>query len=215
MANSKGIIQWDGREWQKTGGKYYILRTDYKNRSGEMLHRAIWKKYKGDIPKGYVIHHKDHNPDKNSIENLECIQVSEHQRMHALERAEQSRENLEKVVRPKLYEWQQSEEGQQRLKEFGARLAEQNKQRIYKTICPECGTEYNKVKGRESGLCRKCAKRRTAKRLYEKTHIPKEHKEVICSVCGKTFIQKSNRQKYCSSECATKSRRIQYRNRRG
>lgn len=50
----------------------------YGNR--ELMHRYVWRFYKGDIPKGYDIHHKDRNKTNNKIENLEIYEKSEHAR---------------------------------------------------------------------------------------------------------------------------------------
>lgn len=45
-------------------------------------HRIIWETAYGDIPKGYDIHHKDHNRTNNSISNLEMIEHSTHRSNH-------------------------------------------------------------------------------------------------------------------------------------
>ena len=37
------------------------------------------------IPKGYHIHHKDHDLTNNDIDNLECLTAAEHRRHHAPE----------------------------------------------------------------------------------------------------------------------------------
>ncbi len=46
------------------------------------VHRKIWKKHNGDIPKGYHIHHIDGNPYNNDITNLICLPPSEHAEIH-------------------------------------------------------------------------------------------------------------------------------------
>lgn len=55
----------------------YLGRTD-GNR--ELMHRYVWKLYNGDIPKGWDIHHKNHDRTDNRIENLELYEKSEHAR---------------------------------------------------------------------------------------------------------------------------------------
>ncbi len=42
------------------------------------------------IPDGYEIHHIDHDPTNNSIENLQLVTQAEHKRIHADDRAEQA-----------------------------------------------------------------------------------------------------------------------------
>ena len=39
-----------------------------------------------EIPKGYCVHHKDHNPLNNLIDNLELMTLSEHTKLHQQER---------------------------------------------------------------------------------------------------------------------------------
>jgi len=49
------------------------------------MHRAIWEFYKGEIPEGFCIHHKDHNKSNNKISNLEALSKSDHAKLHAKE----------------------------------------------------------------------------------------------------------------------------------
>jgi hypothetical protein len=55
-----------------------------KNKEGKHTfeHIQIWKDNKGEIPKGYIIHHKDGNPKNNNIDNLECLSPKEHGKRH-------------------------------------------------------------------------------------------------------------------------------------
>ena len=46
------------------------------------IHRLQWIKYHGEIPKGYVIHHKDGNKLNWDIKNLELLSRSEHIKEH-------------------------------------------------------------------------------------------------------------------------------------
>lgn len=64
---------------------------NFSNQDGYMkynktfLHRKIWEDFHGKkVPKGYVVHHKDHNKLNNKIENLELMSRSEHQRHHVM-----------------------------------------------------------------------------------------------------------------------------------
>jgi len=67
-----------GRFWvhyppcSKKGYKYgYVLRA-----------YAVWEIYRGKIPKGYVIHHKDGNRSNDRLYNLQLMKRSEHTRLH-------------------------------------------------------------------------------------------------------------------------------------
>lgn len=62
---------------QKTG--YYVCTSGNRKR----LHIAIWEHEHGmEVPPGCVIHHLDWNKNNNVIENLVCLTVSEHERVH-------------------------------------------------------------------------------------------------------------------------------------
>ncbi len=51
---------------------------EYKGRD----HIAVWIRYKGKIPKGKLIHHKNGNKKDNRIENLECLTRKQHGKLH-------------------------------------------------------------------------------------------------------------------------------------
>lgn len=77
---------------QVSDGKGYllILKPDwYAGRKGTkyiFYHHYVMCKHLGitEIPKGFVIHHKDFDPHNNAIENLELLSNSEHMKLHAL-----------------------------------------------------------------------------------------------------------------------------------
>lgn len=48
-----------------------------------LLHRYIWEQANGPIPEGHEIHHKDHDPMNNVLENLECLTAQDHRDHHA------------------------------------------------------------------------------------------------------------------------------------
>lgn len=61
----------------KTG--YYVCTSGSRRR----LHVAIWEHEHGiEVPAGCVIHHLDWNKSNNVIENLVCLTVEEHERVH-------------------------------------------------------------------------------------------------------------------------------------
>ena len=53
-----------------------------KIRNGKTIHRMVWEYYNGEIPEGYVIHHKDENKLNNSIDNLQLLTRKEHKILH-------------------------------------------------------------------------------------------------------------------------------------
>lgn len=48
----------------------------------EYYSRWLWKKLKGEIPKGYFVHHKDKDTLNDKIENYELVKAGEHARLH-------------------------------------------------------------------------------------------------------------------------------------
>lgn len=77
-------IIYDGHVFNRNDNGYYIWHHYIGNYKGEMirLHRYIWEKYNGPIPKNHIIHHIDFNKENNSIENLQCMTHSEHDIIH-------------------------------------------------------------------------------------------------------------------------------------
>lgn len=55
----------------------------YFQHKGRRLHRAVWEHFNGDIPKGFAVHHKDHDKSNNQIENLVLKQGRDHAKYHA------------------------------------------------------------------------------------------------------------------------------------
>ena len=62
---------------QKTG--YYVCTSGSRKR----LHIAMWEaKYGREVPEGCVIHHLDWNKANNTVENLVCLTIWEHECVH-------------------------------------------------------------------------------------------------------------------------------------
>jgi len=75
------MIEFAGRkyDYDKTTG-YYKARKRYANR--DYLHRDMWRAEHGNIPHGWLVHHKNEDKDDNRIENFECMPRSEHMARH-------------------------------------------------------------------------------------------------------------------------------------
>lgn len=62
---------------------YYQITTKKEGYGGKYLHKLIWEEHYGKkVPKGYVIHHLNHNNQDNRIQNLQCVYEPLHLRHH-------------------------------------------------------------------------------------------------------------------------------------
>ena len=64
------------------GGGARYLTTYARDKQQYPIHRGCWEAHYGPVPEDRLIHHADHNPLNNAIENLECMTQSEHQIHH-------------------------------------------------------------------------------------------------------------------------------------
>lgn len=87
------------RGWQKFNGRYYYLYNGekYYSKGTKRLHRVVWEYYRGRIPKGYDVHHKDENRRNNNISNLELRKAGAHRSVH-LEAWHAKPENKKKTI---------------------------------------------------------------------------------------------------------------------
>ena len=75
-------VEYDGYIWRgypnskRRSDRVYYKKTFKKQ--PKYLHRYIWEKYNGEIPKNCHIHHKNENYNDNTIETLVCLTVKEH-----------------------------------------------------------------------------------------------------------------------------------------
>lgn len=47
------------------------------------VNRIVYQTFVGEIPKGYDVHHINHNPKDNRVENLELIEIHKHHLLHS------------------------------------------------------------------------------------------------------------------------------------
>ena len=80
VCTREGQKMYNGKKYaqdKETG--YYVCTTGERKR----LHVAIWEHEHGVcVPEGCIIHHLDWNKTNNSIENLICLTVAEHEQVH-------------------------------------------------------------------------------------------------------------------------------------
>ena len=192
----------NGYKFTKDDKTGYYLSSNI-NGKRYRLHRYIWEYYNGEIPKGYHIHHKDHNKDNNELENLELLTKEEHRIRHSLEMPQELkdkyRKNLENNARPKAIEWHKSKKGREwHKKQYQVSLGNRKK---HKFICEYCNQEYETYKQQKNRFCsQKC------KSAYRR-ESGADNIERICVSCNKPFMtNKYGTTKYCY-ECRPKRKR--------
>ena len=86
---------------------YYVISSEKEGNYGKYLHRLIYEELYGEIPQGYVIHHKDHNKLNNCILNLQLMKRGEHSSLHNLNKKipEKQRRNMVRYGTSVIEEW--------------------------------------------------------------------------------------------------------------
>lgn len=162
-------------------GKIFRIQNGYFCRGNKRLHRLIWEKFNGKIPKGFDIHHKDGNKLNNSLSNLECIPHSMHLSLHM-------------KSNKKLYDWHKTEEGRKALGKHSKEIWKNRK--IHTLSCLQCGKSFEAKQIDRAKYCdNKCeqaARRARGVDLIER----------LCIICSKPFkINKYHKTKTCGYAC--------------
>lgn len=193
---------------ENTGTGYWLSGRPKEWEAPKRLHTYIWEKHNGEVPSGYAIHHKDHNPDNNSIENLEIVKISDHARYHGnLRDKEELKRNLHEKARPKAIEWHKGEAGREWHKSHYQKTKEALHRKVLVT-CEYCGKTVEKGMGSKKN--RFCSDK--CKNDYRQN---KDLTETVCKICGVVF--ESNRTKpatCCSHECRVVARNESKRNKK-
>lgn len=123
------------------GVRYYRCGR-YFQRKGKRLHRVVWETLNGPIPKGWHVHHVDHDPTNNQPRNLALVPKAEHLMHHANtpEAIEAAKARWKKHVQPKAKAWHKSPEGRAWHREHGRRVAASITPRL--VTCETCGRSF-------------------------------------------------------------------------
>lgn len=73
-----------GYSYGKEVGKGYLKFGLSKEgqTTNKRAHILVYETFVGEVPKGYDVHHINHNPKDNRVENLELIEKHKHAKMH-------------------------------------------------------------------------------------------------------------------------------------
>lgn len=205
------VIVIDGMKFyrEKQGVGYYLGNVPVEGRKRRYPMRAhvyVWKKYHGEIPVGYEVHHKDEDPSNNDISNLELLTRSEHGHLHGTENSLSARENMLTKALPAAVEWHKSEDA----REWHREHYEQSARAIWNApitcVCENCGKEYSTVHAKSatsrfcSNKCKAASRRKSGVDNIEK----------ICTKCGKPYIANKYQKTFFCLECSPqRKRRVQ------
>ena len=194
-------IYYNGLKFTRDDKTGYYLNSTIRKR----LHRYVYENEAGEIPKGYHIHHKDHDKSNNDISNLELLHHSEHLSLHGKHRFENNKEevikNLEENARPKAIEWHKSDSGKTWHKEHYENMKEKLHEKV-KTNCLECSNEFDGLKNRSKFCSNKCKSK-----YRRKSGVDDIEKK--CEFCGKSFkINKYSKTRFCSRSCTNRGRKL-------
>jgi hypothetical protein len=137
------------------GKKYWLYKGErYFSSSNKRLHIEVWKFFKGEIPKGYHIHHIDGNRENNNISNLAMVQAELHLRFEGKKRFRENPEwakDFHSKGIEKAKEWHKSDEGRKWHSEHGKKTWINREYKIL--VCEVCKKEYQT---RHSGKSKYC-----------------------------------------------------------
>lgn len=186
---------------ERTG--YYLNAVTHKR-----LHRYIYERVHGAIPKGYQVHHIDHDKGNNEPDNLRLLTKSEHMRLHGKEMTEEQRQwkrdNLLSKAVPASVAWRHTEEAREMYK----RRYEAMKHLLHvrtEMTCKECGKQFEGLKNNHNVFCSNACK----SAWRRKSGVDNENRK--CVICGAAFaVNKYAKTVCCSKSCSS---RLAYMNR--
>jgi hypothetical protein len=182
---------------------YYRCNIAAKRLGYSYLHRDTYRAQYGNIPKGYEVHHKDHNALNNAIDNLELQSIIEHHKIH-IPTSKQRQAIALKKHHAKMIQasksWHRSVTGRQ----WHSEQAKINySQRIPSIrLCRQCGNNFDCITYRDSDIYCSNSCKSKARRDSGIDNVDR-----VCIYCGSTFnINKYTKTQHCSRSCRSRNR---------
>ena len=177
---------------QEFNGQCYWACGNYYQRKGKRLHRAVWEYHNGDIPKGCVIHHLDHDRGNNQISNLVLKPRVEHSSYHS---KLSDHSNWIEAQQEGAKKWHRSEEGREWHKKHYREDCESILRAKTEKKCAFCASSFNGV-----SYAKYCS-RRCQQRSWKISDMQKQ--TASCLICGAEFKSDGRQgQQTCSRKCS-------------
>jgi hypothetical protein len=174
----------------------------YYHGGGTLLHHAVWRFHRGDIPPGHDIHHCDDDPANNELGNLECLTTGDHCRLHMdrPERKAASSASFKLAVVAAAEKRRANPEWSSELsRATGLAAAERLRaQPKSQAVCAHCGNGYEvHAQFRKRGFCSPSCQGMARK----KSGI--DDRQFVCVECGAEFTaNRYLKRTCCSRHCA-------------
>jgi hypothetical protein len=196
---------------ESKGHKYIHCHPSTAKKKGveQYLHRQVWVDNFGTIPEGYHIHHIDNDRFNNTIENLECLNPSDHIKNHMQDRKDDDTfwVNTEKgkahiaQMRELAKAWHSSEEGRLwHTQHYQFSLAKIHDKTIERN-CNQCSKLFycSKATKHSARFCSNACKS-AFRRSQGTDNISK-----LCEYCGESFTHnKYGKRRFCSRQCSSR-----------
>jgi len=179
---------------------YFRAPSQHRARGVGYLHQEVWKAAHGPIPEGYHIHHIDHDPLNNALENLAAVPAAEHQTHHHAGQATPAKLAHLERIRYLTKAWHASEEGRRWHSQHG--IDAWAKRQPIEKVCDQCSAAFECMSRRDndrfcSNKCKSAWRRASGLDDVDKT----------CVTCGATFrANKYAKSRNCSRACGAKFR---------
>ncbi len=189
------VIAFD-KKWTKQKSGYYQSTTQIDGKR-RWLHQYSWEQHnETSQPKGFCVHHKDHNKDNNEIINLQLMTHGDHRSHHGFEGDVDKMKKHLGNIRPLTKAYHSSPEGIKQHKEHYDNM----KHKLYVKgtfTCLQCGIEYEGVINGSNKFCsNNCASK-------HRRDSGVDDEERHCERCNKSFIvNKYQKNRFCTKSCA-------------
>lgn len=196
MNHPKSVTYLGRKYWLQSTGRYYQSRP----KSGErLLHRFIWIRYRGAIPKGMFVHHKDGDWTNNAMSNLKLMEAGAHSSMHLRERFKDKDFRARNAVslmkaQEAAKAWHSSPEGLVWHRAHGIECWKKSKMLMGTAKCRTCKKDF-KQKCHHQKFCSSTCRN---KLLWSKSLNEKK----VCVICSSPFTTSSRGKTItCSFHC--------------